>query len=124
VTRSAAISLCSRCAGLERLGQQVVGARLHRGARRFLVGGAGEHEHVRVAGVAAGADRAHERGAVHARHLPVGDHDIRGLGLVGAPRAFAVLGDGAAMAEPLDGSADEQPRTGVVVGDQDVHVQE
>jgi hypothetical protein len=109
--------------GIQRLDQQVVGPGLHRLARGGLVGGAREHDHVGIVRRHAAADRARQRGAVHAGHLPVGDHDLRRLGLEAAPGLDAVLGHRALVPEPLDGGAHHEPRGGVVVGDQDVHMQ-
>ena len=106
---------------VERLEQQVVGARLHRRARRLLVGGAGEDHHVRVRGRAVGADRLGQRGAVHAGHLPVGDHHLGQPVLVAPPRLAPSSATVTRWPEPLHGGAHEQARARVVVCDQYVH---
>jgi HPt (histidine-containing phosphotransfer) domain-containing protein len=105
----------------QRLEDDVVGAGLHRAQRLVLVGARGQHDHVRVRDVVLAADAPRQLGAVHPRHLPVGDHDVRRDLGEALPRLRAVLRERALVAEPLDGSGDEQAGARVVVGDEDVH---
>jgi hypothetical protein len=75
---------------LERLRDEIVGARLDSLDQRLDAAARGEQQHVRVAAERGGAYAARQLDAVHLRHHPVGDDHPERLGLHHLPRLRAI----------------------------------
>jgi len=114
-------------AGLDRerehgFDQVVVSTGAH--ALQYLVGVAqsGDQHDVDVAAAEFFADPAAQFRSVNAGHHPVGEQHIDILGGELFPRAGAVGGDEAFVAEFGGGGFEHEPAGGVVICDQDAHV--
>ena len=106
--------------GVQRLGEDVVGAGAHRLARRRLTGAPGQQQDVGVVALAI-ADARDQLGPVELGHRPVGDQDLGVVELEGAQAFLAVGGLQRAVAKPFHGFGDRQARAGLVVDDEDLH---
>src|SRR4051812_13559105 len=107
---------------VDRLGNEIVGARFERLEVPLLSAPPGYYEDVHVAGVLARPDVLAEIEAVHRRHHPVGNHDVdvvlagellEGLG--------AVRGRDDLVPERLEHLAEQEIRCPVVFRDQHFH---
>ena len=106
---------------IDRLGQEVIGARGHARNGGLLVRERGDEHEVDVRGAVPFANLATKMDAVHARHHPVRNHDARGVRLESGERLHAIRGGDHLVAERLHRLAKQQEAGGIVFGDEDAH---
>ena len=108
-------------AGVERLGEVVVGAGLDPDQGVLLLAIDGEEHEVHVRRVWSRADATAELRPFEAGHHPVADDDVRSFALEEVPGGEAIGGHETGVPHRLDGPLEQQATHRAVLGDQDPH---
>ena len=98
---------------LERLGDVVVGAQLHRLDRGLRGGDGGDDDHGHVRGDLLG--RAQHLQPVHLGHAQVGDDGVRGVATEGLDGSLAARGGEDVIAFLLEGDGEEVPHALLII---------